>query len=323
MMLAGAVRAADNEPRLPPGASVEDTNAMQTLRSYLQLQEQLHATQMAIEENRKEATAAAARSAEALANRLQAIEQSLAAQRSRELEATQSSNRMILSVAAGIAVLGLVSMLLMAFSHWRAMSRLADIATALPMSRAGLGSGASFAALGSGEPHVVALGPGTAEESSGRLLGVIDRLEKRIYELEHTTQSSVKDQAAEDSKPQNPSGNGETSAKAAGDAGEISMLLGKGQSLVSLDRVDDALDCFEQVLALDPDHAEALVKKGNALERLRRFDEAIECYDRAISRDSSMTVAYLHKGGLYNRMERYTEALECYEKALKTQERRG
>src|SRR5260221_11073026 len=203
-------RAADSDLPAAPAVKVEETNSLETLRSYLQLQEQLHATQLAIEENRKEANAAAARGAETLANRLQAIEQSLAGQRARELEAMQSSNRLMLTVAGGIAVLGLAAMVLMAYSHWRAMSRLADIATAFPTGR-GLGGSAPLAALGPGDAHVVSVGPGPAEQSNGRLLGAIDRLEKRIYELEHTTQSSVKEKASEEARPEPSNGNGESS----------------------------------------------------------------------------------------------------------------
>jgi len=225
-------------------------------------------------------------------------------------------------VAGGIALLGLAAMVLMAFSHWRAMNRLADIATAFPSGR-GLGGGAPFAALGPGDAHVVSVGPGPAEQSNGRLLGAIDRLEKRIYELEHTTQSSNREKAGDEGKSESASGNGEgSSVEAEPGTGHIDMLMGKGQTLLSLDKLEEALACFDEILAQAPDHAEALVKKGSVLERLRRLEEAIECYDRAISKDSSMTIAYLHKGGLFNRMARYSEALECYEKALQTQERR-
>jgi tetratricopeptide (TPR) repeat protein len=64
-----------------------------------------------------------------------------------------------------------------------------------------------------------------------------------------------------------------------------------------------------------------MLKRGAALERLQRLNEAIECYDRAIATDSTMTMAYLHKGGVFNRLERYSEALECYERALRSQEK--
>jgi len=107
------------------------------------------------------------------------------------------------------------------------------------------------------------------------------------------------------------------------DAGRITSLLGKGESLLNLDKAEAALACFDEALTLAPNHAEALVKKGTVLERLRKLDEAIECYNRAIAADRSMTIAYLYKGGLFNRMARFSEALECYEQAVRTQERRG
>jgi tetratricopeptide (TPR) repeat protein len=79
-----------------------------------------------------------------------------------------------------------------------------------------------------------------------------------------------------------------------------------------------ALARLEEVLSLNPHHSEALVRKGATLERLHKLNEAIECYDQAIAVDDTMTIAYLHKGGLCNRLERFKEALECYEKALRT-----
>ena len=82
----------------------------------------------------------------------------------------------------------------------------------------------------------------------------------------------------------------------------------------------NALACFEEILAIEPDHAEALVKKGVALEKQEKTSDALRCYDRAIELDGSLTIAYLQKGGLFNRMERYEEALKCYELALHTQE---
>jgi tetratricopeptide (TPR) repeat protein len=101
----------------------------------------------------------------------------------------------------------------------------------------------------------------------------------------------------------------------------ITVLLGKGQTLLRLDKPDAAIMCFDEVLAIDAKNTDALVKKGAALERLQKLDEAIDCFDRAIAADSAMTMAYLYKGGVFNRMERYAEALECYERALRTQEK--
>jgi tetratricopeptide (TPR) repeat protein len=317
------------EPALPTVVTgrTEETNAPDTLRALLQIQEQLHATQLALERNRQETEAAAARNAETLAGRLQGIEQALAAQRAQELEAMQSSNRGMLIVAGSFAALGFVAMLLMAYFQWRTISRLAEICSALPVPYA-LGGVPAIAALGAGEAHRVSVGP--PEQSNQRLLGALERLEKRIYELEHTARPPL---SASTALPQeltalpHPPPNGDpvgasVNAPVAPEAARITLLLGKGQSLLNLDHAEEALACFDEILTLDVNHPEALVKKGAALERLRKSDEAIACYDRAIAADNNMTVAYLYKGGLFNRLERFGEALECYEQALRTQENR-
>jgi tetratricopeptide (TPR) repeat protein len=316
-------------PAAVPGRA-DDTNSQDMLRGYLQLQEQLHATQLAIEHNRTQAEAAAEQNAKELGARLSGIEQTLASQRAQELEAIQSSSNMILFVAGVFAVLGFLAMLFMAyFLQWRNINRQAEIAAALPMAHV-LGAGAPVAGLGTGDARLVSMR--APEQSSQRLLGALERLEKRIYELEHSAhptlpQGSSLNQEALDA-PTLSDGEAAAAASAAAtgapDAERITVLLGKGQSLLNLDQAEEAVACFDEVLALDANHAEAQVKKGAALERLRKLDEAIVCYDRAIAADGSLTVAYLYKGGLFNRMERFNEALECYEQALRTQEsRRG
>jgi tetratricopeptide (TPR) repeat protein len=326
----GMARAAEAVPEAV--ARAEETNSMETLRAYVHLQEQIHSTQLAIEQLRRDADQASAENAKVLGSRLEALETALAAQRSRELDAMQSSNRVMLIVAGSFAGVGILAMLLMAYFQWRAVSRLAEMSAALPALRA-LGPAPMFAALGSGETHLVQTG--AAEQSNLRLLGALERLEKRIFELEHTTRTPLHEGTppAESAGPAH--GNGESTAPAGtGSAGsgeaaassgnaQINLLLSKGQSFLDAENPERALACFDEILKSSPNHAEALVKKGTALERLRKFDEAIECYDRAIAADGSLTIAYLSKGGLFNRLERFSEALDCYEQALHSQEKRA
>ncbi len=299
---------------------VTDTNSQELVRAYLQLQAELHATQLAVEQNRKEARDTAVQNSEALATRLKGIEMALASERARELENIQRTNRVMVIVAGGFASLGVLAMLLMAYFQWRTVHGLAEISATLPAPR-GLGPGPAFTALGPGAGQLVA---GTqAEQSNLRLLGAMEQLERRIHELEHVAPNGNPNGSGAQAFPKaSASDPGEDSAT--GEAAErISLLLAKGQSMVSLGKTEAALNCFDEVLTLAPKHTEALVKKGAALERLQRFNEAVACYDQAIAADETMTIAHLHKGGLFNRMERFNEALECYEKALRTQEKRG
>ena len=295
----------------PPPVKPEEANAQELMRTYLQLQEQLHATQLAIEQTRSETRASAEASAEALATRLQSIESALASQRARELEAMQSSNRVMLIMAGTFAAIGFAAMLLMAYFQWRTVHGLAEISAALPSARA-LGPGPTLAALPAPEISTTA----AADQSSARLLGILGQLEKRIYGLERSSRPALEPGATAKQANGNGKNHGEEAAP-----NPHKELLTRGQALLDQDDAAGALAVFEQVLQQAPDHAEALVKKGAALERLGKLPQALECYDQAIAADNGLTVAYLHKGGVFNRMERFTEALECYEKALSTQER--
>jgi tetratricopeptide (TPR) repeat protein len=323
---AAASRAADPDVKTNAAARTNEiSDVQQVLRSYLQLQEQIHATQLSIERARQEAEAAAKRNAETMADRLNQI-QALNLQRERELAAMQDSNRGILIVAGVFAGVGLVTMLLTAFFQWRAMHRLAQ-ATG-HSAGGGLALSHPHAALGLGEAPTGSIQ--APEHASGRFLDIIERLEKRIHELESAPASPPV--PLKNGRPNGPpklarpAASPETaSAPAPKPEGEkpdrLSVWLGKGQALLNMNQPENAIACFDEALVLDPANAEALIKKGLALEKLERNEEALETYDRAIAIDESMTLAWLHKGGLCNRLERHDEALRCYEQALRTQEK--
>lgn len=273
--------------------------------------------------------AATARNAQMLAATLEPI---LNRQHQRELDIVQSANRTIFIGVGVVAVAGLIGFLLLAWIFSRAMRCFSEMAAQQGETVRALGAGRIPAALGPGDAAAVAA---SAEQSSARFMSAIERLEKRIHELEATTPGGLLDTEAggPSSKPTasaNPAhhrgANGQQaanpeSAKTA--ASRLDMLVGKGQSLLSLDQSEAALAAFEEVLALQPDHADALVKKGLVLEKLQRLDEAVACYDHAIALDESLTVAWLHKGGICNRLERHQEALECYEQAIRREQKSG
>jgi tetratricopeptide (TPR) repeat protein len=225
----------------------------------------------------------------------------------------------VLIAAGAFAVVGFVVLLFAAFVQWTAVSRITALSARLP---AALGMGSGPAALGMGD---TALLPGQTEESTARFLGVIEKLERRIDGIEKAGPSA---HSLPDKTGATTNGvNGDSAHEAAGEeksggmgqAASLALLLGKGQTLLKLDKPEEAIACFDEALAIDAGNTDILVRKGAALERLQRMDDAIACYDRAIAADSTMTMAYLYKGGVYNRLERYSEALECYEQALKTQ----
>ncbi len=293
----------------PPDGEVQ-------LRAYLKLQEQLHSTLLAIEQARAESSLETQTNADALASRLEALERTLSQQREQQFQTLHESNRTLLVLAGVVAGLGLLALTFAAFFQSRGMNRLAEIATGMP--KEALPQVPGLPAGDSGERLL--LGAGGSGANGRNLAATIQHLEERLHELEQTTQPALPSPdtvPASDRRPQKTIDIG--SAMPGGD--HVSVLIGKGQVLLSLGQAENALHCFDDVIVQAPNHAEAHVKKGMALERLKRLDEAIACYDRAIALNRSLTQAYLAKGGIYNRQERYAEALECYEQALRSEAR--
>lgn len=313
IFLGARVFSAETDPISTPPAA--DTATQAVVNSNLQIQEQLHATLLAIESNRREAEAEAATNAAALTARIQALEQTIADQRASEIEAARKTQQIALFMAGAFGLIGLGIMLLMVYFQWRVFTQLIKITTRQPSALA-LGDNRALP-LVEAAGELAAPGRAAVESSNARVLGVVERLEKRILELEQIARPPLPGPASPSSANKNgvpPDANDREEC--------VANLITEGQSLLSADEPQKALECFDVALQLQPKHAGALVKKAGALEKLGRLDDAIACYDHAIEADGSMTIAYLHKGGLFNRMARYDEALRCYEQALQTQEKK-
>ena len=304
----------------------DETNAVappvnndESFRGAMQLQEQLRQTQLAIEKNRREAEAQAASNASVFAERLDLMEKSLAAQRLNDISSLEESeNRTLLialSVFAGIILLVLIAA---SYFQWIALNRLASAAASMSLART-----VPALSLDEGQfppsPLMV--------QSGARFLEVIERLEQRITQFETPGKTSP---AFPDPGPDNGAATGAPAktralegaeASSRGDADKVSLLVGKSQTLMKMNKPAAALTALEEALSIDPNNAEVFIKKGTALERLHRVDEAMRCFDQSIAIDRSTTMAYLHKGALFNQMQRYNEALACYEQALQANEK--
>lgn len=327
-------QAAENNPLKP--AAPEELSQAELLKSYLQLREQLHATQLAIANNRVEAEATARAQAAAIAEKLEALRTTMDAERERYRAETdrlnaererqrleneranaerdrqqaelERSNRTILWIAAGFGSLGLLAIIAMPLFQWRALNRMTQLQT---LARRLPGTAAA-GMLGEAEPAA----DKTVALSNQRLLSVIDRMEQRIFELEHTTAHPLPAVSAHPFSP-DPA---RRPIPLSDHVARINMLLSRGRTALETNKPREALSCFDEILKLDLNHPEALVRRGAALERLKQDDEAIQCYDRAIKADPKLTLAYLHKGSVCNRLQRYEEALQCYEQALRIEE---
>jgi len=286
VFLAARVFAADTNaaPAAVPGITREEVTD-----NYLHIQEQIHATQLAIEHNQQAAVDAAQSNANVLAARLQSLEDSVAKQRANDTDAARKTQQLTLMMAGAFGLAGLGIMLLMVYFQWRAFTQLAQI------------SSRQHATIANAENvhQLAAPGRATVEASTAQLLNVVGRLEQRISELE----------SGQKLLPE------VVSAKPAD-------LLTEGQKHLDANTPQKALECFDKFLSAHPANADALAKRAMALEKLGRDDEALTGYNRAIAADNTLVIAHLHKGGLLNRLRRYDEALNCYEQALLGQDKK-
>jgi tetratricopeptide (TPR) repeat protein len=269
-------------------STVPTTNAETVANGYLQIQAQLHDTQLQIEQSRREAAAEAQRNSDALNARLQALEQTIAMQRANDAETARRTQQFTLFLAGGFGLAGLGIMMLMGYFQWQAFAQLSEISARQ----------SAVLAASNGVHHLAEPGRAMVETSNARLLDIVERLEKRIHELE--------------------SGGLLLTAPA-----KMADPLAEGQKFLDEDAPEKALECFDALLASHPNNAEALVKKAAALDKLDRVDEALDYCDRAIAADDALVAAHLHKGGLLNRLHRYEEALGCYEQALLAQKKKS
>ena len=90
----------------------------------------------------------------------------------------------------------------------------------------------------------------------------------------------------------------------------------KGIALGELKRYEEAIECFDKAIELNPNDPWYWYNKGVALSELKRYEEEIECYDRAIELDPNNPWYWNNKGTALGKLERYEEEIECYDRAI-------
>jgi protein O-GlcNAc transferase len=90
----------------------------------------------------------------------------------------------------------------------------------------------------------------------------------------------------------------------------------RGNILMKLQRLDEALASFDKAIALKPDSAEAFNNRGNALQELNRLDDALASYDKAIAYKSDYAEAFNNRGLALQELNRLDDALASCDKAI-------
>jgi tetratricopeptide (TPR) repeat protein len=277
-----------------------------------ELREQLRVMQRSNEEMKRSSEQASQKWDEmlqqnlALSNVLTGLQQTLITQNDREIKMAQESNSLYIKIITGAAV---AVFLVFLFSYWfqlRCLNRVMELSHSLPAPHTAHHH----------EPALLEQG----NPATSKLLAAMKLLEQRLEQLEEPPSFRPAAHA-----------NGEyaevTSAHASTTLlnpapvesvppSNVSLLLAKGQTLLDADRLQEAVGCFQEVVAVDPGNAEAHLKKGIALERMNRLDLALSSYEEALRLNPKRTVANVYKARVLAALHRYDEALSVYDSAL-------
>lgn len=92
--------------------------------------------------------------------------------------------------------------------------------------------------------------------------------------------------------------------------------LNKGFSLGALNKYQEAIDCYNKALEMNPNYAKAWCNKGIPLKKLGKYEEAMKCYNKALVIDPQYIPALHNKGLLLAEMGKHQESIDCFNRAL-------
>lgn len=93
-------------------------------------------------------------------------------------------------------------------------------------------------------------------------------------------------------------------------------ILLKGIILIYVDKNGGAINCFNEVLEINPYNEEALSLKSAALVNLGKENEAITTYDELLGIKHDNRQIIFNKCNAFFRLKQYDDAIVCYKQAL-------
>ena len=95
-------------------------------------------------------------------------------------------------------------------------------------------------------------------------------------------------------------------------------LFKKGINLMADEKLEDAVEVFEQALRIDPNSVETLMKLGYARFHLEDHSESLRVYDKILDIDVTNPEAWNLKGLVHYEQKKYAKALDSVEKAIES-----
>ena len=97
---------------------------------------------------------------------------------------------------------------------------------------------------------------------------------------------------------------------------EVEAWSALGDIYRRTDRLEDAAEMYEYVLAIDPTHLWANMHLANSYYDLNRFQEAIDSLNEALAHGVETSMIHASLGDCYYRLEKYIDAKNEYNNAI-------
>jgi len=95
------------------------------------------------------------------------------------------------------------------------------------------------------------------------------------------------------------------------------ILYLKSLSLANIGRDEEAINCLDKALELNPDFISALLVKGEILLNRSHYEEALDCCDKVLEKEEANIAALGLKAIVLSKLNRYEDAIKCCVKFLK------
>jgi len=93
-------------------------------------------------------------------------------------------------------------------------------------------------------------------------------------------------------------------------------LFYQGNNFLQAGQLEEAINCYKQVLLKKPDFDNAWYNRGIALEELGRYSESLASFNQVIQLQIDNSEAWYHRGIALQNIQLYSDALASFEKVI-------
>lgn len=98
----------------------------------------------------------------------------------------------------------------------------------------------------------------------------------------------------------------------------LKRLYKKGTNLMADEKLEEAIEVFDQALRIEPKNIESLLKLGYARFHLGDYSEALRVYDKILDIDVTNAEAWNLKSLIHYEQKNYAKALDAVEKSVES-----